>query len=441
MGRGRRMARFKYTGVTALAVAGVVVGAAMVGGGSGNGAPAAAVAGRATGAASAAHPGTHERWTQRVDGSTALAGAKLAGDGARFDPIRRRLLRDGGGHSPGAASEGSAEFPVHRLAHPAGKVTVTLDSKLPPGSDATAEVRGRAGDGFWTEWTPVSPGGTVKLPRPADTVQVRAVMTPGVRGARPSVRAVSVTTTAARKPLRKPKNHAAYSARIFATREGLVGRTTANGYTIRAKDHFVALPSRRALSSKGGGGYTVRVCAHKRCDYAPVWDVGPWNIRDNHWHKPRDQWKKLKLGLPQAQAAYQKGFNHGRDGLGRRVLNPAGIDLADGTARESLRVNDGGWVRVTYVWTGVYSRTATIHARKKWRKASLYRGPSRKSAFVGYAVDGVRVGVNCQAKGPAAIGRYGVSHLWDRIGPHTYIPHAYIGRDDKRTLRACRPGE
>ena len=439
------MARFRYTGVSALAVVGIAVtGAAMITGGNGNGATSAAVTGRSgAGPASAAHAARnarHETWTQRVDGSTALAGAKLTGDGARFDPIRRRLRQNGGGHSPDAATEGSAEFPAHRLARPSRKLTVTLDSELPPGSDVTAEVRGRAGDGFWTEWTPASNGGTVTLPRPAGTVQVRAVMTPGLHGARPSVRAVSVTTTTARKPLSKPKNHPAYGARIFATREGLVGGRTANGYVIRPNDHFVALPSRRALSSKGGGAYTVRVCAHERCDYAPVWDVGPWNIRDNHWHHPR-QWNKLKRGLPQAQAAYQKGFNHGRDGLGRRVLNPAGIDVGDGTARESLGINDGGWVHVTYVWTGVYPRTATIHARKGWRKASLYRGPSRKSAFVGYADDGVQVGVNCQAKGPAAIGRYGVSRLWDHIGPHVYIPHAYIGRDDKRTLRACRPGE
>lgn len=429
----------RYAGMSVLAVAGIaVVGAALVNGDHqrGGGAHASAAANKMT-------PATprQDSWTQKVDATTALASARRVGDRAWFDPIRRRLRDDGLGHSPDAAAEGSAEFTAHRLAHPARKFTVTTDALLPPGADVSAEVRGRAGTGFWTEWAPTEGHGTVKLSRPVDTVQVRVVMTPGLRRARPAVRSVSVTAKPTRQPLREPKEHPAYGARIFATREGLVGGRTANGHIIRPNDHFVALPSRRALSSKNGGEYTVRVCANGRCDFAPVWDVGPWNIRDNHWFRPRDQWNSLKRGLPQAQAAYQRGFNGGRDGFGRRVRNPAGIDLGDGTARESLAVNDGGWVRVTYVWTGVYPKNATIHARNNWRKVTLYRQPTRKSAFAGYAVDGVRVGVTCQERGPAARGRYGVSRLWDRIGPRTYVPHAYVDGSDKQTLRTCRPDE
>jgi murein L,D-transpeptidase YcbB/YkuD len=51
----------------------------------------------------------------------------------------------------------------------------------------------------------------------------------------------------------------AVTARVYATREGLVGRTTANGHVIASRDHFVALPSRRALSPKGSGDYSVKV--------------------------------------------------------------------------------------------------------------------------------------------------------------------------------------
>ncbi|MYS74826.1 hypothetical protein GTY88_31070, partial [Streptomyces sp. SID5926] len=145
---------------------------------------------------------------------------------------------------------------------------------------------------------------------------------------------------------------AAFSARVYATREGLVGHTTANGHVIRANDHFVALPSRRALSPNGSGQYSVQVCGPARCETAPVWDVGPWNTHDDHWNPAaqREQWKDLPQGLPQAQAAYEDGYNGGRDEFGRQVANPAGIDLADGTFY-NIGLNDNGWVTVTYLWT------------------------------------------------------------------------------------------
>src|SRR2546421_12141395 len=46
-----------------------------------------------------------------------------------------------------------------------------------------------------------------------------------------------------------PYTLAAESQRIFATREGLVGHTTANGHVIQPNDHFAALPSGTALAS------------------------------------------------------------------------------------------------------------------------------------------------------------------------------------------------
>jgi hypothetical protein len=437
------MRRFggRYAGVSILAVAGIAVTGATLAHSGRTGTNTAAVAANGNAAHRAAAAARPETWTQRVDGGTALAAARLSGDRAWFDPIRRRLRENDGGHSPDAATEGSAQFAPHALAHPARAFKVAPAGALPAGAAVGTEVRGRAGHGFWTEWTPASPGGTVKLAEPVNTVQVRAVLTPGLRGARPGVRGVSVTAKPTRVPMRAPAAHPAYGARIFATREGLVGGRTANGYVIKSDDHFVALPSRRALSSRGTGDYTVRVCAHNRCDYAPVWDVGPWNIRDNHWFRPRDQWNQLKRGLPQAQAAYQKKFNGGRDGFGRQVRNPAGIDLGDGTARESLGVGDGGWVRVTYVWTGAYPRNAMVHAMKGWHKVTLYRAPTRSSAFVGYAVDGVQVGVTCQVRGTKARGRYGVGTLWDHIGPRIYVPHAYLSSSDEQTLRVCRSGE
>lgn len=419
----------RYAGASVLAVAGIAVaGAALVGNGHEGGVPPSQPASGATAPAAA----RSVSWTQRVDGTTELAGARRVGGRARFAPIHRKLRDDGLGHSPDAAAEGSAVFAAHRLDAPVREITVATDAVVPVGADVSAEVRGRAGAGFWTEWAPADPYGGVTLAHPVDIVQVRAVLTPGLRGARPGVRAVTVTAEPYGRSMREPKPRPAYGARVFATREGLVGAHTANGSLIRPDDHFVALPSRRALSTRHGGEYTVRVCANGRCEYAPVRDVGPWNVRDAHWRE---------RGRPQAQRAYEDGANGGRDWFGRTVSDPAGIDLGDGTAGEILGPGTAGWVRVTYVWTGVYPAYATVHAPGEYRKVTLYRGPARTAPVAGYAADGVRVGVTCQAHGPTAHGRYGTSRLWDHIGPHVYIPHADTGRSDRQTLRACRPGE
>ncbi|MDX2152555.1 MAG: carboxypeptidase-like regulatory domain-containing protein [Bryobacteraceae bacterium] len=138
---------------------------------------------------------------------------------------------------------------------------------------------------------------------------------------------------------------------IFATREGLVGRTTANGHVIRSSDRFVALPSRRALNRRGERTYQVRVSYRGRSATVPVWDIGPWNIKDDYWNPPSDKesWRSLPRGLPQAQAAYLNGYNAGRDGFGRRVRNPAGIDLSDAVFRNDLRMPDNDWVSVEYL--------------------------------------------------------------------------------------------
>src|SRR5919206_287005 len=74
---------------------------------------------------------------------------------------------------------------------------------------------------------------------------------------------------------------------VFATREGLVGHRTANGHHIISRDRFVALPSWRVLSSKGGSEFQVRVTYRGRSAVLPVWDVGPWNTRDDYWSPQR----------------------------------------------------------------------------------------------------------------------------------------------------------
>jgi len=149
--------------------------------------------------------------------------------------------------------------------------------------------------------------------------------------------------------------------RIYATREGLVGGTTANGHVIKERDHFVALPSARVLCSKNGYEYQVKLEHNGYTETAPVWDIGPWNIHDNYWDPEEDRsiYQYLKAGgqhgglgrgLPESQAAYEDDFNSGQDEFGRRVANPAGIDLADGTYWDGLNLSDNAWISVKYLW-------------------------------------------------------------------------------------------
>ena len=169
------------------------------------------------------------------------------------------------------------------------------------------------------------------------------------------------------------------AGKIFATREGLVGRTTANGHVIRADDRFVALPSRRALNERGHRTFLVRVAYGSRSATVPVWDIGPWNIKDDYWNasSERETFRSLRRGVPEAQAAYLDGFNGGRDGFGRKVMNPAGIDLSDAVFWRDLRMQDNDWIAVEYLWDPtVFSTGDTVPTR---RRPSEPRRDTRRS--------------------------------------------------------------
>ena len=144
---------------------------------------------------------------------------------------------------------------------------------------------------------------------------------------------------------------------VYATREGLVGQRTANGHLIQSHDHFVALPSTKVLCSNGGQEFEVRVTYKEKSVVAPIWDVGPWNTKDDYWNPSlqRGMWNDLTQGKPEAQAAYQDGYNNSKDEGGRIVLNPAGIDLADGTFWDDLGMTDNDWVTVEFLWSPAVS--------------------------------------------------------------------------------------
>ena len=232
-------------------------------------------------------------------------------------------------------------FDPRQLPAKSNAVSATVDASVPGDSELAVDVRGLRGDGQWTEWTEATP----------DAHAISRV-SPSV--ARRSATARKLTLTAGTAMTAQAAPLASRSYKVFATREGLVGGTTANGHKITSRDHFVALPSGKSLSPNGKKTYQVKVCAaNGRCETAPVWDVGPWNTKDDYWNPKasRQSWKDLPQGKPEAQAAYQSGYNGGKDQFGRKVANPAGIDLADGTFLDGLKLTDNAWVTVTYLWT------------------------------------------------------------------------------------------
>lgn len=151
--------------------------------------------------------------------------------------------------------------------------------------------------------------------------------------------------------------------KVHATREGLVGYTTANGHKIQPNDHFVSLPSWTALNDNGKSDYRVKITApNGQTAIAPVWDTGPWNFKDNYWHSPRYEFKDLPVGVPQAEKAYFEKHNGGKNESGVPIYNPSGIDIADGTYWDDLGLKgaSGSQVDVTFIWEGSTPAAAAI---------------------------------------------------------------------------------
>lgn len=126
--------------------------------------------------------------------------------------------------------------------------------------------------------------------------------------------------------------------RIFATQY--------DGYT----RFEVALPHRKL---KFDSGYKVRVRRGARYVWAPVKEVGPWNTYDNYWQSARyrTMWEDLPRCKNQSKAAYYNNYNDGEDEFGRKVLNPAGIDLTPAVARKlGLAKYENTWVYVRFPW-------------------------------------------------------------------------------------------
>jgi hypothetical protein len=294
---------------------------------------------------------------------------------------------------------------------------------------------GLAGDQWaeWTEWVEIRPEAPAVLPVAVSDVEVRVMVAAPDGVAPPRLDGLVVSPGVApggRGPAGPGGAGAVSSAGlsypVFATREGLVGGTTANGHRIVARDHFVALPSRRGLAGRHGGEYSVRVCAaNGRCAWAPVWDVGPWNTRDDYWAGPgvRQEWHDLPQGRPASQAAYQDGYNNGKDQFGRKVANPAGIDLADGTFWDGLQLKNNAWVTVTYQWT---SANSAGYIRTPGDTLNVRNEPNSRSAIVGLAGDRAQVRIECVVVGERVVGTQGTTDAWYRLAAGMFVSAAYV---------------
>ena len=398
------------------------------------------------------------RWLEQDLASADRVGLSLESGALRLDAFEDL------GASPRLDADerrtGLATFPAQPLEEPTDTVDVAVDAT--GGTERIlTEARGVRSDGMWTEWHPTrTDGGRVSLTETVTEIQLRIEVSSSERGVEASVTEVRVRpvepsgddqTPGGDDPVADDDVPRPYSARLFATRIGLVGNTTANGHTVRPDDHFVALPSRRGLSSRGGGEYTVRVCGTgefgpdasgrfedhtPRCAYLPVWDVGPWNITDDHWNDDRESWGDLDRGHPQAQAAYAEGHNGGLDGFGRRVLNPAGIDLADGAFEQGLQLPTNGWVQVDYLWTAEYRERAEITTATRRDPVIVRAGPGTNHDTVGLAAHKANVDVACQVIGDPATGPEGAGDVWYRVGEGHYVPAAFAqgGSDAPRCL-------
>jgi hypothetical protein len=314
----------------------------------------AALAEPATESARAASPGNASglRWAEDLATGEGTGELVRTGEGLVFEPYNVMRRPEGL-----RTLTGLYTFPARRLEQPVDTVRPLLQAKSALGMGVEVDVRVRSASGAWSEWSISNAGEAVRLPWAGTEVQVRLALVADERGRGPVVHDVKLegtleggTASQESATLATPLTY-----RIFATREGLVGGTTANGHVIKSYDRFVALPSRRGLATNGGTEYQVRVCypVTGKCTTTSVWDVGPWNTKDDYWNPSsiREMWKTLPQGKPEAQAAYLEGFNGGLDQFGRRPSNPAGIDIADGTFWTDLGMSNNDWVNVTYLWT------------------------------------------------------------------------------------------
>ena len=268
-----------------------------------------------------------------------LANAMLTSEGIRL-----------AGDASFAGGSGSGFFvsAVEAVEAPFDRVRARVDLELGTGGGVELDVRSSVDGERWSAWIPTPSEGEPTVVPPGRFVQYRAELK-GEGGSAPLLKGVSLElASVGASPAEASGDNP--TVRVFATREGLVGRKTANGHTIVERDRFVALPSKRVLNPLGKRDYQVRVTYKGKTTTAPVWDVGPWNTKDNYWDEQREMFGDLPRFVPQAYAAWRNDYNGGRDQYNRWVSFPASIDLADGTFIDDLGMRNSDWVEATFLW-------------------------------------------------------------------------------------------
>lgn len=290
--------------------------------------------------------------TQRAVGLAQLDGVLSLADGSL-------TLDQGAGAAPRIFGDfqryGTLVSSPLALDQPTPRLRLSYAALSPPGAQARVDVRGSPDGRRWLPWVAGLPdGAVVSFGQPVRFAQYRLALAGGLAVA-PAVRDVQLLTTS-QAPTHSAAAAGAFAVaptfRVRATRMGMVGGRTANGWTIPPRARFASLPSWSSLSTRGGNEYQVRISYRGRSTVVPVYDVGPYSERDDYWDVRRDGYPDLERGWPMDHAAFYEGYNGGRADKGH-VRFPTAIDVGDGAWLDDLGiVGDQAEVEVTYLWMG-----------------------------------------------------------------------------------------
>ena len=249
---------------------------------------------------------------------------------------------------------GMWDSPPSKLEHDFSAVRVHYRDDVPVGTQRFVAVRA-SGDGRqWSEWEwNVSDGRVVMFQGERRWIQHRIVLLGGADRS-PAVSPVTIspeTVVQAKRTPNRTGEPLAPTYRLRATRQGMVGRRTANGSVIKPNDFFVSLPSWKVLSSKGGSEYMVRLSANGKNVDVRVADVGPWNRQDNFWDANRTTYTDLPVGWPQDHAAFFENHNGRRSEKGW-VRHPSAVDIGDGAYKALGLKGAQATVDITFLWLG-----------------------------------------------------------------------------------------
>jgi hypothetical protein len=242
--------------------------------------------------------------------------------------------------------------PPQRLDQPLSHVRATYEATAPLGSAVAVDLRGSPDGKRWLPWeVALATGDVVAFNRPVQLIQFRVRLF-GNTESLPSIADVAFDAEKPPADYQSTAETIAPTWRIRATRQGMIGGRTANGHIITPRDRFVSLPSWSVLSSKGGHEYQVRLSYNGRSSVVPVYDVGPYNTRDDYWDYERDKFQDLPRGWPEDHAAYYEGYNGGYGDKGY-VRFPTAVDVGDGAWWDDLGiVGDQAELEITFLWMG-----------------------------------------------------------------------------------------